>query len=145
MTTKRESLFDQLKARFLESWGDRSSAVRSSAGFLHVYLPRNDQARILVGTVRIEDDEYVFEYDEDYRKLEDAVPISAFPDMHKAYRSERLWPFFTVRMPPADRRDVRLLLEREKISTDNQLRLLGFLSSHAVVSPYEFEFAEQLD
>lgn len=91
-----------------------------------------------IGVLRKDGDEFVFSYDPSYMITPNAAPIAAFPELHKEYRSERLWPFFAVRLPPVEREDVRDAMRRRDIEDDDVFRLLGELSKRAVASPYRF-------
>ena len=140
------SLSETLDA-ILESWG--LSAVRLNRRtrgepgpgehdrHLLLYLPRGEE-RVKVGSLHVERGEYVFRYADEYRRT--GLPaIPDFPELDQTYRSERLFPFFEVRIPPLNRRDVAELLERRRVSRNDALGLLGELGSRSVTSPYELE------
>jgi HipA-like protein len=95
----------------------------------------------VIGTLRLEGDTFVFEYDPGYANAPGAVPISAFPDIQKTYRSPTLWPFFAVRLPPTEREDVQAAMKKREIADDDVLRLLAELSRRGVSSPYRFSAA----
>ncbi len=80
-------------------------------------------------------------YDPKFIKSSGARPISAFPDFQEEYRREDLWPFFSVRLPPVDREDVRRVLEERHIPESDVLRILAEVSSRGVSSPYRFSLA----
>ena len=130
-------MIERLRRRFL-ALGDQPSArdVRSGAA-IRVLGPSGRGDRI-VGTPYKAGDEFVFEYDASFVATPGATPISAFPDIHRTYRSERLWPFFSIRIPRIEREEVREAMERRDIPSDDVFRLLGELSSKAVASPYRF-------
>jgi len=50
---------------------------------------------------------FIFRYDPQYAAKPNAVPISAFPDIHEEYRSCQLWPFFADRRTAIDVPDRR--------------------------------------
>lgn len=104
-----------------------------SGDVIYVYLEDTK-----LGVLRKEEDDFVFAYDRDYARSPQAAPISAFPDLGQIYRAERLWPFFTVRLPPIEREDVKRAMQTLDIHDDDVLRLLGELSKRAVSSPYRF-------
>lgn len=83
----------------------------------------------------------MFRYDPIFAQAQDATPISAFPDLDQEYRSEDLWPFFAVRLPPVEREDVKRALEQRHIPESDVLRLLAELSRRGVSSPYRFSLA----
>jgi hypothetical protein len=61
--------------------------------------------------------------------------------MTREYRSEEIWPFVAVRLPPVDREDVQEAMKRRHISESDILRLLAELSGRGVSSPYRFSMA----
>ncbi len=95
----------------------------------------------LIGTLWQEDGEFVFRYDPPFVASDGAEPISAFPDLHEEYRSRALWPFFAVRIPPADRSDVRDALARRGLRPDQTLEVLGALAGRSISNPYRLELA----
>lgn len=118
--------------------GDQPSArdVRTQCA-IRILVPSEGGDRI-IGTLYKDGAEFVFEYDPTFATAPDSKPISAFPDLRKKYRSERLWPFFSIRIPRTEREEVREAMKRREIPDDDVIRLLGELSSRAVASPYRF-------
>ena len=108
--------------------------------YLEIYRDMLDgHGRALVGRLFQEGNdehcEFVFRYDPNYHK----EPISAFPDLGKEYRSEQLWPFFSARIPPIDREDVREAITALNINADQPIEILGKVARLSVTSPYEFQ------
>jgi HipA-like protein len=128
---------ERIRRRFLPL-GDQPSArdVHSQTA-IRVFLSYHGSERAL-GTLYKEGDSFVFAYDPSFASAPDAKPISAFPDLHRTYRSEHLWPFFALRIPRTERQDVREAMNRREIPDDDIFRLLGELSTKAVASPYRF-------
>jgi HipA-like protein len=125
----------------LESWGLRLSpapAHTDAAQSLELYLPVSGE-QVLVGKLTQESGQFLFRYSETFKRRSDLPPITAFPDKDAAYESKELWPFFQVRLPPVDRADVREILQRRRIDTNDTLTLLAELGKRAVSGPYEFK------
>ncbi len=136
-----KNVFDYL--REFDYWGLRLPTAAAAPGpRLDVYLVRVEGTRQRIGTLMQEHSEFVFRYDSKFSAAADARPIAAFPDLGEEYRSRELWPFFSVRIPPVDREDVRAAMERLKIGADDTLRLLGKLSQRTVTTPYRFDLVE---
>lgn len=93
---------------------------------------------VLVGRLTCEEDEYVFRYDPDYV----GEPIFAFPDVGKEYRSKYLWPFFSIRIPPLNREDMRKEMINRSLRDDQILEILGSVAKVSVTSPYEFQLGQ---
>lgn len=100
---------------------------------LEVYRNSSEGA-FLVGRLSCEKGVYVFRYDQHY----EGDPISAFPDMSGEHRSKHLWPFFSIRIPPFDRQDMREEIERLSLTEDQTIEILGSIARVSVSNPYEF-------
>ncbi len=124
-------------------WGTRifhAGRDTPSEQYLEVYRGVPDgHGRSLVGRLSQEKreggSEFVFRYDPDYQE----EPISAFPDLNKKYRSRELWPFFSARIPPIGREDMREAIEASHIRSDHPIEILGKIARFSVTSPYEFQ------
>lgn len=126
----------------VSAWGTqlpRATNVTGTAA-VEVYLETR-HGRVTLGTLSKEGQEFVFRYDPDFAHGESSKPISAFPDLEREYRTEELWPFFAVRVPPVERDDVREAMQRRHIPEKDILRLLAELSGRGVSSPYRFAMA----
>ncbi len=131
----KKSLMDLLNPKV---WG--TNLFHASPGplgrSLEIYR-QVPEGRYLVGRLSREQDEFVFRYDSDYRK----EPISAFPEIGLEYRSQHLWPFFAVRIPPIDREDMRKEIAARSLEKDQIIEILGSVAKVSVTNPYEFKLA----
>lgn len=93
--------------------------------------------RELVGELSCEDGAFVFRYKPGY----DGPPIAEFPRKDRTYRSEALWTFFAVRVPPTSRPDVQEIMK--EISADHPLETLAALGRRSVTNAYELRFGEE--
>ncbi len=107
---------------------------------LRLYLARLNSPRVWVGSLRRADGEYIFEYSKEFAGAH-LPPVPDFPTIDQQYRSAELWPFFLVRMPPADRPDIRSLLSDRGLTQATTLQILAALGKRVVSSPYELELA----
>lgn len=80
--------------------------------------------------------EYVFRYLPAFSSF-NLAPIPGFPDMHKQYRSGRLWPFFAERIPDQRRPEIQEVMQREGLKTASVLKLLATLGAHSITDPFE--------
>ena len=101
---------------------------------LDVYRRFTDK-RLLVGHLSSERGEFVFRYDPGFT----GTAISAFPDTGREYRSKHLWPFFTVRIPPFDREDMRNAMASRSLGKEQVIEILGSLAKVSATNPYELE------
>ncbi len=142
MMEKMEKLAELLRNQ-RRSWGIhifRAGRETSPEQYLEIYR-ETPGGRSLVGSLSQEEEKFVFRYDPDYR----AEPISAFPDLAKEYRSEELWPFFSVRIPPIEREDMREAIAARNIKSDQPIELLGKVAKFSVTNPYEFQLNNDND
>ena len=95
----------------------------------------------MVGRLSLEDGKFVFRYVEEYC----GEPISAFPRIDSEYRSEYLWPFFSVRIPPFSRDDVKKEVESRALDEKHTLEVLGSIAKMSVTNPYVFVLADGAD
>lgn len=65
------------------------------------------------------------------------TPLFGFPDVHKNYESELLWPFFTGRIPGLKQPEVKAILEREHIDKDDLVALLTRFGKKTIANPFE--------
>jgi HipA-like protein len=128
--------------RELSAWGAQAPKARQVTGTTAVEVAVSTRAgKRVLGLLTKEGAEFVFRYDPVFALAKDAKPISAFPDLDQEYRSEDLWPFFAVRLPPVEREDVKRALAQHHIPESDVLRLLAELSRRGVSSPYRFSLA----
>lgn len=110
-----------------ETTGRRLQIVRRS----------REHGRELIGELSCEGSAFVFRYESGY----EGPPISAFPRKDRSYRSDVLWPFFEVRMPPTSRKDVQDVMKN--VDADDPLAVLEALGGRSVTNPYELRFAAE--
>jgi HipA-like protein len=117
-------------------------AQHDSGRELRVYID-TDKGRLHVATMTEEDGEFVFRYSKEFRERTDISPIPGFPDVGDEYRSEVLWPFFQIRIPPINREDVQRVVEKHGIAHDDLFRLLGTLGHRTITTPYDLELVKR--
>ncbi|MEO8360166.1 MAG: HipA N-terminal domain-containing protein [Vicinamibacteria bacterium] len=99
-------------------------------------LPVDGGVSVLVGTLGRVEGGFVFAYAKEF--LDSGLPLLPdFPRPDGVHRSRTLWPFFAVRLPPVDRQDVQVELERRSIDKGDTIHLLGSLGRKVISSPYE--------
>jgi HipA-like protein len=94
-----------------------------------------EKSALLVGVLVVAPEAFEFSYSEEFR--ESKLPtIPSFPDREKIYRSDTLFPFFQVRIPPISRRDVARVLKERSIGDDDIYEQLKVLGERTAASPY---------
>jgi HipA-like protein len=93
-----------------------------------------------IGYLTKENQEWVFQYSEGFKKQEKYDTIPGFSDLNKIYRSEDLWPFFKIRIPGLKQPMIKEIIEREKIDIRNEVQLLKRFGKRIISDPYILEF-----
>lgn len=141
MARSQRSLFERVWD-VIASWGGpdaiQLSPEEPRGSEIRVTI-RVDSGRIHVGSLWQDSGEYVFEYSREFKDQEDLRPISAFRELSRTYRSAKLWPFFSVRIPPLAREDVQQVIAERGLDTKDQFALLVSLGGKTITSPYELE------
>ena len=132
----KKSFMDLLNPKVWRANLIRTSSATPMERKLDIYKQTPD-GLCLVGRLSCEQDEFVFRYDPAYRE----EPISAFPGIDQEYRSQHLWPFFAVRIPPIDREDMRKEILDLSLEEDQIIEILGLVAKVSVTNPYEFKLA----
>ena len=114
-----------------------SDATAAKRRVLQVHR-QSDEGSVLVGRLYKEDDEFVFQYDAGYV----GEPISAFPLVDREYRSDVLWPFFAVRIPPLEREDVQKTISDLSLRRNQTIEILDAVARLSATNPYEFKLAD---
>ncbi len=63
--------------------------------------------------------------------------IVCFPDVDKVYRSAKLWPFFSVRIPSIARPEVQRTVREEHLDYDDVAAMLRRFGRKSVADPFE--------
>lgn len=121
------SLFETLKAM-------RLKPPQKKARFELRYAPQGETA-VSVGELDYDGRMWTFRYSEEYKDRHDLRPIEGFDDLDRVYRSSLLFPFFAVRIPDADRSDVRMKLAKHKVRDPEATDLLKIFGRRVVSSP----------
>lgn len=112
----------------------RTKGAARPAKFVLLYQP-SDHTRVEVGELTFDGTAWAFAYSDDYRRHEDLRPIEGFPDLDRVYRSTVLFPFFAVRVPDAEREDVKRKLQADRVQDPEPSDLLRIFGRRVVSSP----------
>lgn len=91
-----------------------------------------------VGTLRMEDGEWIFSYSEAFRKQSKVAPVIDFPRIEREYRSPQLWPFFALRVPSLVQAHVREYLSKTRNEPD-VASLMSEFGRRSAANPYVLE------
>ena len=104
------------------------------AEFTLVYTPPDGQV-VRVGTLRFDQGFWTFAYTDEYKNHHDFRPLEGFDDVDRVYRSRVLFPFFSVRLPPKSRPDIRRELATQHLEDADSVDLLRVFGRKAASSP----------
>ena len=90
-----------------------------------------------VGRLRLNDDEWVFNYTEEFRQQDKIKPIVDFPNKEKEYRSVELWPFFLLRIPSLKQPAVQEFLRSANVKSPTAAILLKQFGKRSIANPFE--------
>ena len=145
MRNEARALLQNVMNSLALPWFQASEEVPE--GCLLVWRRDSANHRCRVGRLSKEHDKFVFRYEPGYSD----EPIIGLPDVNREYRSEELWPFFSVRIPPLDREDMRGPVDRKRTQWKKKGRdldrdslvQLGEFGKLSITNPYELELDEE--
>lgn len=115
-----------------ESLGPTDEQVE---GYFSLHLDRLE-----VGRLWYTDGLWRFVYADAFKSQSEVKPLVSFPNVHRVYESERLWPFFAVRIPSLAQPAVQLALKTESLKA-NDVDLLKRFGRQTATNPFCLEHA----
>lgn len=107
-------------------------------------LPLNEKDTFILkvddldlGILQCENGEWLFHYTEDFKRHNEYSRIIGFSDLNKEYKSQSLWPFFSIRIPGLKQPAIREILKEENIDEQNEAALLRRFGRKTIANPYE--------
>jgi hypothetical protein len=79
------------------------------------------------------------EYTAQFKAQSRLLLIVCFPDVGKVYRSGKLWPFFSVRIPSIARPEVQRTVHEEHLDYDDVAAMLRRFGRKSVSGPFMLE------
>jgi HipA-like protein len=89
-----------------------------------------------IGTLRLDEGTWVYEYSPEFRRQSELEPLVAFPDVKRVYKSESLWPFFMARIPGLNQPEIRAILQAERLDEHNPVDLLRRFGERTISNPF---------
>lgn len=112
----------------------RAKQSQKPARFELRYVP-SARETVVVGHLDFDGSLWSFRYSDEYKARADLRPIEGFDDKERVYSSPYLFPFFAVRIPALDRRDVQEKLGRFRLREPDPAELLRIFGRRVVSSP----------
>jgi len=82
-------------------------------------------------------DGWTMRYTDAFKNQSRVAPLVPFPDVNKVYRSQELWPFFSVRIPSIARPEVERTVREEHLDYDDLAAMLRRFGRRSVADPFE--------
>jgi HipA-like protein len=108
-----------------------------------IYTPKENvkfslkYQNLTIGNLILDNDVWIFEYAEDFKKQTNIVPLTDFPRLDKVYESNELFPFFVERIPSLSQPKVKKIITEEKIDTNNEVQLLKRFGKTTITNPFQ--------
>lgn len=97
---------------------------------------------LVVGTLKVVDSKWQFEYSDEFKLKSDLRPIVEFPDLGRVYENEELWQFFASRIPSMEQPDVERAMLKDEIEDDDVIALLRRFGRRTITNPFELRYNE---
>lgn len=94
---------------------------------------------LTIGFLKLENGVWSYEYSEDFKKQNEILPLTDFPDVNKKYKSQELLPYFNQRIPSLNQPKVKAVLKKEKIDETNEVELLKRFGKTSITNPFQLE------
>jgi HipA-like protein len=89
-----------------------------------------------IGVLRAADGEWIFTYSDAFRAQREIQPIVDFPNTDREYRSQKLAPFFALRIPSRNQPVVREFIENTPADKVDDGMLLKEFGSRSIANPF---------
>jgi len=124
----------------LKSWLTRLQPEVTTAMHSPKYEPTCFELRfntLEIGCLNLlEDGFWQFAYTDSFLKQQHIKPLVGFPNVHKVYRNEELWPFFSSRIPSADQPYVQEKARCKKLDLTNTAEMLKEFGERTITNPF---------
>jgi HipA-like protein len=80
---------------------------------------------------------WVFRYSDAFQKQDAVRTLVQFPDKDKVYKSDDLWPFFSLRIPGLRQGSVQEVIAKEHIDPSDEAALLRRFGRKTVANPFQ--------
>jgi HipA-like protein len=94
-----------------------------------------------IGYLELKNQAWHFKYTDDFKNQEAIAPLPDFPDIHKSYESDELWPFFLIRIPSLKQPKVQKIIRKENIDQFNQVELLKRFGQKTISNPFDLTYS----
>jgi HipA-like protein len=114
--------------------------------FLSKITTENENAKFallfegnLIGILEFNNDKWIFEYSDEFKKNQFVKPLINFPDVNKKYEFEELMPFFATRIPNLNQPFHKSKLEKLEGDKTSLVSLLKIFGEKSINNPFELK------
>lgn len=93
-----------------------------------------------IGKLYREKEEFIFEYEDDFKKQTKIKPLVSFLDKSKKYQSKNLFPFFVARIPEPNRPIIKEEIKEKEIDKNDVFELLKYFGRRNGDNPFILEY-----
>ena len=102
--------------------------------------------RLPVVDLSVKDGVWMLRYTDEFRSQDKLRPLVEFPDVERTYRSEELWPFFSMRIPSLQQSSIRRIVDSEQIDETDEVKLLQRFGRRSITNPFELcDYSEPVE
>lgn len=94
-----------------------------------------------IGYLELKNRAWHFKYSDEFKNQEVIEPLRDFPDIHKTYKNEELWPFFLIRIPSLKQPMIQKIIRKENIDQFNQVELLKRFGKKSISNPFDLTYS----
>ena len=94
--------------------------------------------KLVIGHLSINEGKWTFKYSEEFKRQNDVLPLSNFPDKNAVYTSKELWPFFASRIPSEAQLEGRDILSEKEVER-NEVNLLRKYGHKTITNPFTLQ------
>lgn len=117
---------------------------KNQSSSAELYLPAEEKQDFVlylkelpVGKLSCKDGVWTFKYTPAFiARSDEYYPIVGFPDLHREYHSNSLWPFFLIRIPGLGQPAIQETIERENLDIKNEAQLLRRFGQKTLANPF---------
>lgn len=121
--------------KFFPDWLKKTKKVKVSND-LQFILKYGD---LKIGKLYRENEKYIWEYEEEFKKQDKILPLASFSNKDKKYESKNLDPFFISRIPDPNRPIIKEEIAEKGIDKNDVFQLLKHFGRRNGNNPFFLE------
>lgn len=95
---------------------------------------------LVIGVLSFDGELWSFAYSEAFKNQVEIAIIPTFPNKHKEYKSEVLWPFFQARIPSIKQPKIQEIIKQKGILESDLISLLKTFGKRSINNPFILQY-----